>query len=118
MKISCAFSCHEVDMRTFLFFFPPPPLRFEFPRKPLTSSSNTMDGGLTFFPHPDLWLEPGAGTEVGSGTDGADTSTRVGGAATTAVAEMVVGGTLTMPLWENAASAAALGGLLVDGLGL
>ena len=56
-----------------------------------------MDGGLTFFPHPDLWLEPGPGPEVGSGRADASTSTRVGGATTTAVAEIDVGGALVTP---------------------
>ena len=89
--------CDKVIMRTFLFFLPPPPLRFAFPRKPLISSSNTMDGGLTFFPHPDLWL--GAGPEITVGLAGAcvDTSMRVGGATTTAVAEIVVEGALVTP---------------------
>jgi hypothetical protein len=105
-------------MRTFLFFFPPPLLRFVFPRKPLTSSSNTMDGGLTFFPHPDLWLGVGPDVSVGPAVASTDISTRVGGAATTAVAEMAVGGALITPTWENAASAATLGGLMVGGLGL
>jgi hypothetical protein len=73
-------------------------LRFGFPRKPLTSSSNTMDGGLTFFPQPDLWLEPEPGPAgAGSGRAGTSTSTRVGGAATTAVAEIDVGGALVTP---------------------
>jgi len=108
----------EMIAPTFLFFLPAPVLRFVFPRKPLTSSSNTIDGGLTFFPHPDLWLEPGPGTGIGSGMADVDTSTRVGGAATMAVAEIVVGGALIMPTWENAASAATFVGLLADGLGL
>jgi hypothetical protein len=57
-----------------------------------------MDGGLTFFPHPDLWLEPEPGPAgVDSERDGTDTLTRVGGAATTAVAEMDVGGALVTP---------------------
>jgi hypothetical protein len=56
-----------------------------------------MDGGLTFFPHPDLWLEAGPEARVGPAGVGMDTSTRVGGAATTAVAEMVVGGALITP---------------------
>lgn len=56
-----------------------------------------MDGGLTFFPHPDLRLEPGPGTGVASGRAGVDTSTRVGGAATTAVAEIDVGGVFVTP---------------------
>ena len=92
-EIKCVNPCERVIIRTFLFFLPPPPLRFGFPRKPLTSSSNTMDGGLTFFPHPDLWLEPEPGPAgVGSGRAGTDTSTRVGGAATMAVAEIDIGG--------------------------
>ena len=53
-----------------------------------------MDGGLTFFPHPDLWL--GAGPELTVGP-GVDTSMRVGGATTTAVAEIVVEGALVTP---------------------
>jgi hypothetical protein len=61
------------------------------------SSSNTIDGGLTFFPHPDLRLEPEPGAGVGSGRAGVDTSTRVGGATTTAVAEKDVGGALVTP---------------------
>jgi hypothetical protein len=105
--------------RTFLFFLPPPPpLRFVPPRKPLMSSSNTMDGGLTFFPHPDLCPEPGPGTGFGSGTAGFDKSTRVGGAVMTAVADTVDGGALVTPIWENAASAATFGGLPVGSLGL
>ena len=57
-----------------------------------------MDGGLTFFPHPDLWLETEPGPAgVGSRRAGADTSTKVGGAATTAVAEIDVGGALVTP---------------------
>ena len=96
-EISCVNSCEILIIRTFLFFLPPP-LRFGFPRKPLISSSNTMEGGLTFFPHPDLWLDPEPGpTGFDSGRAGTYTSTRVGGAATTAVAEIDVGGALVTP---------------------
>jgi hypothetical protein len=77
-----------------------------------------MDGGLTFFPHPDLCPEPEPGTGVGSGTEGFDRSTRVGGAAMTAVADIVDGGALVIPTWENAASVATFGGLVVGSLGL
>ena len=87
----------KVTMRTFLFFLPPPPLRFAFPRKPLTSSSNTMDGGFTFLPHPDLWLGAGPEITVGPAGAGVEMSMRVGGATTTAVAEIVVEGALVMP---------------------
>ncbi len=96
-EVSCVKSYEKLIIRTFLFFLPPP-LRFGFPRKPLTSSSNTMDGGLTFFPHPDLWLEPEPGPAgVGSGRAGVEISTRVGGAATTTVAEIDVGGAPVTP---------------------
>ena len=77
-----------------------------------------MDGGLTFFPHPDLCPEPGPGTGVGSRTVGFERSTRVGGAATTAVADIADGGALVTPTWENAASAATFGGLLAGSLDL
>ena len=56
-----------------------------------------MDGGLTFFPHPDLWLRAGPDVRVGPVVAGMDASTRVGGATTTAVAEMVIGGALITP---------------------
>lgn len=47
-----------------------------------------------------------------------DTSTRVGGAATTAVAEIDVGGAPVVPIWEKAVNVATLGCLLVGGLNL
>lgn len=76
-----------------------------------------MDGGLTFFPHPDLEPEPGP-EGVGSGRAGTDTSTSVGGAATTAVVEIDVGGALVTPTWEKAANAVTLGCLIVGSLSL
>jgi len=56
-----------------------------------------MDGGFTFFPHPDLWLGAGPEIMVGPAGTGVDTSIRVGGATTKAVAEIAVEGALVMP---------------------
>lgn len=79
---------HRKTPHTFRpLFFPPPPRRS--PRcdlKPLTSSSRTMEGGLTFLPHPWVcgWLAC-AGSSFLAG------STRAGGAKTTAVLEITAG---------------------------
>ena len=92
-------------MLTLLFFLPPPPpplLLFE-PLNPLTSSSRTMDGGLTFFPHPLFAAEAACcGSSVGPALS------RTGGATSTALAD-TVGGALMTADWENAARAAPVG---------
>jgi len=74
-------------LSTFLPFFPPPPDFLFWPRlflKPFTSSSNTIEGGLTFFPHLSGWE-----VDWGSRSKFEGVSEVVGGAKTTAVAEIV-----------------------------
>lgn len=74
--------------RTFFFLFlppsvlPPPPRPLFEDLKPLTSSSRIMEGGSFFLPHPWLcWAVDSEGAACGSAG--------MGGAKTTAVAEMV-----------------------------
>lgn len=73
----------------------PPPPRFFCPvdLNPFTSSSSTIDGGFTFFPHPCDWDSSTAAEEDAVGSS----VTRTGAAETIAVAERVaLGGSLAV----------------------